>query len=204
MTIIHDDSKPVDWRYVNREVNPADDESMGLKADALIKNDRWLTGPEFLWKDEKQWPKMIQIPCLKNDDPEVRQENQIYTTMVSSDVMERLIMYYSPWWKLKKAVAWLLRYKRFLMNKCEKRKGGSVETCEKGKQVLLRVQELNQAESDVLRYVQAKKFPEALADYLSVSAEKKNERPVNRLMKKMRTSLNKLNPKVEDGLLRVV
>ncbi|PFX16314.1 hypothetical protein AWC38_SpisGene19420 [Stylophora pistillata] len=31
------------WRYVNREYNPADDGSKRLKLDVLVKNDRWLT-----------------------------------------------------------------------------------------------------------------------------------------------------------------
>ena len=48
LTIIHDGSTPQEWRYVNRDANPADDGSKGLKLGTLIKNDRWLIGPEFL------------------------------------------------------------------------------------------------------------------------------------------------------------
>ena len=48
LTIIHDGSTPQEWWYVNRDANPADDGSKGLKLGTLIKNDRWLIGPEFL------------------------------------------------------------------------------------------------------------------------------------------------------------
>lgn len=117
LTIIHDGSTPQQWRYVNREDNPADDGSKGLKLDVLTKNDRWLTGPKFLWEEEECWPAMVEILILKDDDPEVRKEHQIYVASARRDVMEELMMYYSSWWKLKVAVSWLLRYKRYLKNK---------------------------------------------------------------------------------------
>ena len=117
LTIIHDGSTPQQWRYVNREDNPADDGSKGLKLDVLIKNNRWLTDPKFLWEEEECWPVVVEIPILKDDDPEVRKENQIYVASARRDVMEELMMYYSSWWKLKVAVSWLLRYKRYLKNK---------------------------------------------------------------------------------------
>ena len=62
LTIIHSESYPKEWGYVNRDVNPADDGSKGLKLDALLKNDRWIRGPQFLWKDENSWAKMVEIP----------------------------------------------------------------------------------------------------------------------------------------------
>ena len=45
----------MDW-----DQNRADDGSKGLKIGTLIKNDRWLVGPKFLWEDEAQWPTMIK------------------------------------------------------------------------------------------------------------------------------------------------
>ena len=111
LTIIHDSSTPQEWRYVNRDGNPADDGSKGLKLGALIKNNRCLIGPEFLWEDEARWPNMIDIPCIKDDDPEIRKQSQVYTASVSRDVMGEVIKYYSTWWKLKVMVSWLLCYK---------------------------------------------------------------------------------------------
>ena len=96
---------------MQRNDNPADDGSKGLTLDAMLKNDRWLKGPKFLWEDESHWPGKIEIPKVKDDDPGVRKEAQIYTAAVQSDVLESLPSRYSSWWKLKSAVAWLLRYK---------------------------------------------------------------------------------------------
>ena len=56
-------------RELNWEDNPSDDGSKGLELDALTKNDRWLTGPNFLWEKEEHWSRKIEIPCIVNDVP---------------------------------------------------------------------------------------------------------------------------------------
>ena len=78
LTVIHNGSSLSEWHYVNRDDNPADDGSKGLKLDAMLKNNRWLKGPRFLWETESHWPGMTLIPALKDGDPEVRKEAQIY------------------------------------------------------------------------------------------------------------------------------
>lgn len=55
--IIHEHSEPSQWRYVNSELNPADDASRGVTVDTMIQNNRWLSGPEFLTKEEDLWPR---------------------------------------------------------------------------------------------------------------------------------------------------
>ena len=117
LTVIRNGCKPSEWRYVNRDDNPADDGLKGLKIDTMVKNDRWLKGSKFLWEDGSHWPKMIKIPVLKDDDVEVRKEAQICVSAVQSNVLDDLILYYSGWWKLKCSIAWLLRYKQYLQMK---------------------------------------------------------------------------------------
>ena len=119
LTVIHNGSSHSEWHYVNRDNNPADDGSKGLKLDDMLKNDRWLRGPEFLWGNESLWPRMVEIPALKDEDPEVRKETQIYTVVFQSKFLEPLIARYSSWWKLKRAVAWLLRCKAYLLLKVQ-------------------------------------------------------------------------------------
>ena len=46
---IHDGSDVQQWRYV-----PSDDGSRGQSVDDFIKNQRWIKGPEFLWKPLKE------------------------------------------------------------------------------------------------------------------------------------------------------
>lgn len=36
-------------------MNPGDDTSTGLSADALLNCGKWLSGPELLWNPEHQW-----------------------------------------------------------------------------------------------------------------------------------------------------
>ena len=126
LTVIRNGSKPSEWRYVNRDDNPADDGSKGLKIDSMLKDDRWLKGPKFLWEDESHWPRMIKVPVLGDDDVEVRKEAQIYVSTVQRNVLDDLISYYSCWWKLKCSIAWLLRYKQYLQMKVLLRKNASV------------------------------------------------------------------------------
>ena len=44
------------WRYVNSKDNPADDASCGLNIEPFLKSVRWLKGPQFLEKEETDWP----------------------------------------------------------------------------------------------------------------------------------------------------
>lgn len=111
LMVIRNGSMPFEWKYVNRDDNPADG-SKGLKIDAMLKNDRWLKGPKFLWEEKSHWPKMVKIPVLEDDDPEVRKEAQVYFSTLKSNVLDTLISYYSSWWRLKRAIAWLLCFNR--------------------------------------------------------------------------------------------
>ena len=62
-------------------------------------------------------------------------------------------------------------------------------------------EELQEAEGEILRYIQEKEFPEAriLQSALTIGA---CERSVKRLMKEAGASVSKLNPRIENGLLR--
>ena len=66
LTIIHSESYLTECRYVNRDVNPADDSSKGSNLDAVFKDDRWIRGPQFLEKDESSWQKSIQMAGLRS------------------------------------------------------------------------------------------------------------------------------------------
>ena len=107
---------------------------------------------------------MAEITILKDDDPEVRKANQIYVASTSRDVMEELMMYYSSWWKLKVAVSWILRYKRYFKNKILQRRESSLTKQElEERSSHLTLDELRDAEHKIFRYVQAREFPEVIA-----------------------------------------
>ena len=46
----------------------------------MLRSDHWSNGPKFPWEDESHWPKMIELPVLRDVDIEVRKEAQIYVS----------------------------------------------------------------------------------------------------------------------------
>lgn len=211
LTVIHNGSSPSEWHYVNRDDNPADDSSKGLKLDAMLKNNRWLKGPKFLWKDESHWPKLIEVPTLKDDDPEVRKEAQIYTAAVHNNVLEFVVSRYSSWWKLKKAVAWLLRYKKYLQMKVQLIKKSALiasDASVKSSEApltncgYLKVAELQEAEREILKRGQKESFPDVVEILTSTESHERNS-CVKKVLWKTGASLRQLNPQLKEGLLRV-
>ena len=181
LTVIHHGSEVNEWRYVNREDNPADDWSKDLKLDNLLKNDRWSRGPEFLWKDEERWPKLKDTLIIKNDDAEVRKEARVYTVISAVHPLESLISYFSSWWKLKCAVTWLLRFKEYLRMKSPGIRKKEVLTNEKIQETKqnvikkLTVEELDEVEREVLQRVQPVEFADELKTVSSQSQRNSKE-----------------------------
>ncbi|XP_022780505.1 uncharacterized protein LOC111321804 [Stylophora pistillata] len=209
LTVILNSSKPSEWRYVNGDDNPADDGSKGLKIDTMLRDDRWLKGPKFLWEDESYWPNMIKVPVLGDDDEEVRKEAQIYVSTVQSNVLDDLISFYSCWWRLKCSITWLLRYKQYLQMKVLLRRnapiasGSSVESIKMHLMNCghLTIAELQIAEREIFKRVQQVAFPEVI-DVLSAT-ECCEDRRYPKVLKKAGTSIRQLNPQNKEGLLRV-
>ena len=208
LTVIRNGSSVSDWRYINRNDNLVDDASKGLRLEEMAKNNRWLNGPTFLWKEEDYWPTRIEVPRLKDSDAEVRKERRIYVTTVAQDLFDSLIHHYSSWWKLKRAFAWLLCYKQFILSKFGKKKEDAAPNVinSSAKTALrtgnLMVIELQKAEEEIIRWVQKSSFPDvyrALANMLPGSSE----RQVKRVIQKEGSSIFKLNPKLRNGLLSV-
>uniref|UniRef100_A0A8R1E1Y3 Integrase catalytic domain-containing protein n=1 Tax=Caenorhabditis japonica TaxID=281687 RepID=A0A8R1E1Y3_CAEJA len=61
------------FRYVPTDQNPADIGTRGSTLTALINNDLWQQGPDFLEKPETEWPKML------DSSPENEREIHCYT-----------------------------------------------------------------------------------------------------------------------------
>ena len=155
--------------------------------DFLKNDDRWIAGPPFLWKEKSYWLKMIDVPEMKDDDPELRKEVQVYVTINDKHPVDKLIEYHSSWWKLKKCVAWFMKYKSWLL----KRPNGLRKP--------LIVSELKNAERAVLAYVQRSSFPavlKVLKDSLSTTSKARKK-----ALKGEGQSLYRLHPQVKDDLL---
>ena len=113
VAVLREGSSPDQWRYVEGVANPGDCASRALTAKALLSCQRWLLGPEFLWKSEEDWPRNpLSLGCLQDGDPEVKMVYKVCHASVSESE-HPLVEYFqraSSWHRLKKSVAWFLRY----------------------------------------------------------------------------------------------
>lgn len=65
-----------------RDHKSADDASRGITAKELVESSRWISGPEFLWMPEDQWPQPLEDQDLVSplDDPEVKKVTSYATS----------------------------------------------------------------------------------------------------------------------------
>ena len=126
---IRDHTSPEQWSYVETQLNPADMTSRGLRSADLVDNELWWNGPRFLQSSVDSWPKQMQ-PQLSEEDPEVKEVKRKSATVFACaaakldngfpDLLER-VAYFSSWYRVKRAVANCLRYKRILRTRSQRR-----------------------------------------------------------------------------------
>ena len=56
MSRVQEITTPDSWRFCPGNQNPADIPSSGMSASELVSEKRWWNSPEFLCKEERQWP----------------------------------------------------------------------------------------------------------------------------------------------------
>ncbi|CAM1307174.1 Uncharacterised protein r2_g1709 [Pycnogonum litorale] len=139
VTKIHEGSTTSQWRHIPGKENPADD------ATRCQQSDRWLNGPEFLWNcDFSDSHPVSKLNEVSEDDVEVKRRVFAFLT-TCDDFLSRLIERHSNWFKLKKSVAWLTRFRNFVVSKT---KNIQVQTGD------LKVEEIQEAERSILQRVQ--------------------------------------------------
>ena len=73
IAMVRDGSDPDQWRHVSGDLNPGDNLSRGLSAEALLNSERWIKGPEFLWMPKEFWPPgPLSLGSVPDTDPEVK------------------------------------------------------------------------------------------------------------------------------------
>ncbi|XP_019633454.1 PREDICTED: uncharacterized protein LOC109476879 [Branchiostoma belcheri] len=183
LTAIRNASDPKQWRYVESQQNPADDASRGQTIQKFVENDRWVNGPPFLWCSPSEWPQMpegLQQP--PQGDPEVK-VNAIGVEEAQKSPMDALIVHYSSWHRLKKAVAWIIKVKQALRQK----NNGHWSRIDNARSQ-------NKAEGAIFKHVQHRYYHQEI-----VSLKRSKDAGVAST-----SSVYKLNPILgEDGLLRV-
>ena len=187
---IHQSSVPDQWKYVPTALNPGDDASRGVGPAALQQ--RWLNGPEFLYKDEASWPQQHHDVRIQDTDPEVKSAARCHhvgeTTPVSDasfvsnaeDPLCLLFRRYSSWYRLKRGVAWIQRFIQWWVNK---KQAASRE---------ITTDDLERAANAILRY-----------DQIQFFSKEFKELEQNKTVSKS-SKVYKLEPfKGKEGLIRV-
>ena len=204
LAIIRDGSGSSQWMYVNTSQNPADECSRGLTVDKFLKNDRWLHGPPFLSKPQAEWPQEEPDSELSDEDPEVKKiQIAVHTLQVNEQkgALDRLLEYYSSWYHLRRAVAWLLKVRQKLLSKiCQIRhvnqtnnetQSAKEEQPDKGDSSILSHKDLQDAEKAIIQYIQRTSFAKEIAALEGNVQVTKS------------SSLHRLDPQLVDGVLRV-
>ncbi|XP_063980959.1 uncharacterized protein LOC135164492 [Diachasmimorpha longicaudata] len=167
---IQSSSEGVTWRHVPGESNPADALSRGEMPADFIINDLWKVGPPWLSIPEDKWPaSKLTEPA---EDPEAKR----VTCMAAASNAFNLLERYQSIHKLKRIIAYLLRFK--VSNK--KFRGP------------LQLEELVYAEQIIMRCVQKKAFPSELRQL-------RERKEVDR-----KSKLSRLHPFLDpNGIIRV-
>lgn len=173
------------WKYVPSCENPADDVSRGMSAKEMVENSRWVRGPVYLWYSEQYWPKLNVESGLDllEGDPEICKKSTVLSLSSKGkgehDKFGEFLVQYSSFHKLKKSVAWLKRFISWIKNK------------DKTFVNNITVDEMNEAESVVLKYLQKIYYAEEIAILKSGGCLPKT------------SSLFRLEPYLEHGLLKI-
>ena len=215
ISTIRDATQLSQWRYINTVDNPADCASRGLTAQKLMSHQSWIQAPSFLQGPESQWPDRFHSAGVEEDDVEVRKTVTANLTHITehANAVNKLFNYYSKWYKLKKAVAWMLKFKDLLRDLSMKRKDLQAASkdshtdpdtqkaavtrqmqaykakVEKGD---LTVAHLQKAEAEIIRISQRQRFQEEISTL---------EKGVHNM--KRSSPIYKLDPMLQDGILRV-
>ena len=196
IAIIRDGSDPDQWRHVGGDLNPAYDLSRGLSAEALLSSDRWIKGPALLWEQRERWPQdPLSLDSISDADPEVKVDVNVHATVVAVPFCP-VVEYFrttSSWHRLKKSVAWFLRYRENLRLASTRRKlavSSPNTPCRR-----INMEEMKAAELQILKCVHLHYFSEELQSLTKAGVDVAHV--------KKTSGLRSLDPVLVDGLLRV-
>ena len=188
--LIQNFSDPSQWKYVDTKDNPADIASRGLGGKQLAENRFWYNGPLFLQQDESEWPK--QPTAFVHEVETDSNCCKASTAENSTDAVNKLFCHYSSLHRLKRAVAYLLRLKKYLY---KRQNSVSMDMT-----TPLMVNELEEAETAIIKHVQAQYFGAELDKFKEVL--KRGRATTKQSLRG--SAVYRLDPFIDDlGVLRV-
>ena len=219
---IRDQTSRDQWRYVESESNPTDEGSRGVNAKDFIRKSQWIRGPEFLLQTEDHWPRQgsyeneIQESC-----PEVKKVTTNTTVIEEYGSMLSRFERFSSWQRLKTAVALCMEYKRRLRKSIstadektpvDESSQINERSCKTESYLAagIMVQDLEQAEVEILKIVQRDAFDKEVKTLKESQAQTEGARKDRQCAKekkallKKTSSLHTLDPYLDvTGVLRV-
>ncbi|XP_067025703.1 uncharacterized protein [Acropora muricata] len=69
-------TNPKHWRFVPTNDNPADFTTRGMKVSDMVKEKKWWSGPDFLQKEESDWPVNQIDTCKVSEATEIKKAAQ--------------------------------------------------------------------------------------------------------------------------------
>ena len=137
----------------------------------MINNSKWLNGPMSYRQNEECWlSDLTNVQNQLSDDdaelkPDVQSRSQTLSHRPNEDFLSSLIQRHSSWEKLKKTIAWLLRFKSWFIVRYSQR---SINPSVK----MLSVGKLQRAEREIVKHVQRIAFPMARRALQKISSLK--------------------------------
>lgn len=99
------------WHYISSNENPADVLSRGIRPQDFKKTLIWWQGPLWLKIDDCRWKKKANVW----PEPVVLPEQKpIKLALVAKETPRDLVDFYSEWYKLHRAVAWMHKFFHYL------------------------------------------------------------------------------------------
>lgn len=177
-----------EWAYVNTKDNPADDASRGLSMKQSEKVQRWLKGPDFLYRKVEDWDVSDVSVITSDDDPEVVKSVHICQVTNDLSLLALLEERISRWTKMVRVMAMMLLFIKKI------RKSLDLSSPDK-----LTVEDLKEAESSIIKMAQQRSFTNELEELHKCGGDKSIKKSKANLQK-----IWKLNPFTDQkGILRV-
>ena len=108
---IQECSSPKQWNYIPSEDNPADDASRGMSFKNCSNITGCFQGPARLWEPQPSSQKSSAQEGNQNNKSDLEWKTKFSSDITKEDFVSSLESRYSCWLKLKRVIAFILKWK---------------------------------------------------------------------------------------------
>jgi len=169
-------TKAEQWRHCAGPQNPADLPSRGISAEELKCSKMWWNGPDFITKDQSEWPTSAEIKI--SDDPETKKNlaetsfKDLFLTsaatnaavtkslQINFELVNSISQRFEKWSKVISMWSYILRFGSKDHAKFKKQRRISAEEWKRTQEFLWSVTQRHNFKEDFQRLIEGKKVPE--------------------------------------------